>query len=99
MPRNIDAELLNQGYIRLSWKGKGPRGTFYIVKRRLDNEPSYIVIATVTEKNFTDEHIPFGTDRVTYAIDAQQTDKRVFGPVKVVQIGAGNGAQQGEKIA
>lgn len=99
VPSDINAELLNQGYIRLSWKGKGPRGTFYIVKRRLDNEQSYTVIATVTDKNFTDESIPFGTDRVTYAIDAQQTDKLVYGPVKVVQIGAGNGAQSGEKIA
>lgn len=99
VPSDITAQLLDQGHVRLSWKGKGPRGTFYIVKRRLNNDSDYTVVATVTDKTFTDEAIPFGTDRVTYAIDAQQTDKRVFGPVKIVQIGAGNGGQSGEKVA
>ena len=99
MPSDVAAELLNQGFIRLSWKGKGPRGTFYMVKRRLDSDADYAVIATVTDKTFTDEGVPFGTDRVTYAIDAQQIDKRVFGPVKIVQIGAGNGEQSAEAAA
>ena len=99
VPSDIRAELLNQGFIRLTWKGRGPRGTFYIIKRRFDNDADYAVVATVTDKTFTDESVPFGTDRVTYAIDAQQTDKRVFGPVKIVQIGAGNGLAQGEQAA
>ena len=97
-PSDIAAELLDQGYVRLSWKGKGPRGTFYIVKRRLNDDTEYAVIATVTDKTFTDEAIPFGTDKVTYAIDAQQTDKRVFGPVRIVQIGSANN-QQGQQDA
>lgn len=96
VPSDIKAELLNQGYVRLTWKGKGPRGTFYIVKRRLDNEPKFSVIATVTDKAFTDEDLTFGVDKVTYAIDAQQTDKLVYGPEKVVQLGVGNN-QQGQQ--
>ncbi|MEO1277325.1 MAG: hypothetical protein AAFV77_00005 [Planctomycetota bacterium] len=99
VPSDIKSELLDQGFIRLTWKGKGPRGTFYIIKRRFDNDSDYTVVATVTDKTFTDESVPFGTDRVTYAIDAQQTDKRVFGPVKTVQIGAGNGLASGEVAA
>ena len=99
VPSDIKSELLDQGFIRLTWKGRGPRGTFYIIKRRFDNDTDYTVIATVTDKTFTDESVPFGTDRVTYAIDAQQTDKRVFGPVKTVQIGAGNGLTSGEVAA
>ncbi|UYV11230.1 MAG: hypothetical protein NCW75_07925 [Phycisphaera sp.] len=98
VPSDIKAELLDQGRVRLTWKGKGPRGTFYIVKRRLTSETNFTVVATVTDKAFTDEALPFGTDRVTYAIDAQQTDKLVFGPEKNVQLGVGNGQQAAAQI-
>lgn len=97
VPSDIRAELLDQGRVRLAWKGKGPRGTFYIVKRRLVNEQSFTVIATVTDKAFTDEDLPFGIDRVTYVIDARQTDKLVYGPEKNVQLGVGNGQQSSEQ--
>lgn len=92
-PSVIKAELLDQGRVRLTWKGKGPRGTFYIVKRRLPSENTFTVIATVTDKAFTDEALPFGVDKVVYAIDAQQTDKLVYGPEKNVQLGVGNNQQ------
>ncbi|MEQ9096518.1 MAG: hypothetical protein RIE32_09670 [Phycisphaerales bacterium] len=99
VPSDIKAELLDQGRVRLTWKGKGPRGTFYIVKRRLLNENAFTVIATVTDKVFTDESLPFGIDKAVYAIDAQQTDKLVYGPEKNVQLGVGNGSQSGEQAA
>lgn len=99
VPSDIKAELLDQGRVRLTWKGKGPRGTFYIVKRRLINENTFTVIATVTDKVFTDENLPFGVDKVVYAIDAQQTDKLVYGPERNVQLGVGNGSQSGEEAA
>lgn len=99
VPSDVKAELLDQGRVRLTWKGKGPRGTFYIVKRRLLNENTFTVIATVTDKVFTDESLPFGIDKAVYAIDAQQTDKLVYGPEKNVQLGVGNGSQSGEAAA
>jgi hypothetical protein len=99
VPSDIRAELLDQGRVRLTWKGKGPRGTFYIVKRRLVSENSFTIIATVTDKVFTDEDLPFGVDKVVYAIDAQQTDKLVYGPEKNVQLGVGNGQQSGQQVA
>ncbi len=98
VPSVIRAELLDQGRVRLTWKGKGPRGTFYIVKRRLPGESTFTVIATVTDKVFTDESLPYGVDKVVYAIDAQQTDKLVYGPEKNVQLGVGNN-QQGQQGA
>ncbi|MEQ8316734.1 MAG: hypothetical protein RIE77_12745 [Phycisphaerales bacterium] len=99
IPSDVRAELLDQGRVRLTWKGKGPRGTFYIVKRRLLNENAFTVIATVTDKVFTDESLPFGADKAVYAIDAQQTDKLVYGPEKNVQLGVGNGQQASEQAA
>jgi hypothetical protein len=99
VPSDIRAELLDQGRVRLTWKGKGPRGTFYIVKRRLVSENTFTVIATVTDKVFTDESLPFGVDKVVYAIDAQQTDKLVYGPEKNVQLGVGNNQQSQQGAA
>ncbi len=96
---DVRAEVLDQGRVRLTWKGKGPRGTFYIVKRRLPSENTFTVIATVTDKVFTDENLPFGVDKVVYAIDSQQTDKLVYGPERNVQLGVGNGQQSGEQAA
>ena len=95
-PSNVLYTLLPNGSLDLRWKGKGPQGTFYIVKRKLAGENAFAMIATTTDKTFTDNAIPFGTDGVQYQILAQQTDKVVQGPIVPVQLGAGNGqgAQQ-----
>ena len=92
-PSDVTASLLPDGALELRWKGKGPQGTFYIVKRRLLGQGAFGIIATTTDKSFTDNNIPQGTDEVRYQILAQQTDKVVQGQIKVVQLGSGNGQQ------
>ena len=96
-PSNVVYTLLPNGSLELKWKGKGPQGTFYIVKRRLAGESAYSIIATTTDKTFTDNNIAAGTDSVLYQILAQQTDKVTQGPIVTVQLGSGNTqqAQQG----
>lgn len=96
-PSDVLYTLLPNGSLDLRWKGKGPQGTFYIIKRRLVGESAFSMIATTTDKTFTDNAIPYGTDSVQYQVLAQQTDKVVQGPIVPVQLGSGNGqgAQQG----
>lgn len=97
-PSDVSTTLLPNGALELKWKGKGPQGTFYIVSRRLSTESSYSIIATVTDKVFTDSSLPFGIDEVRYQINAQQTDKVTQGPITTVRLGVGNG-QQAEQAA
>ncbi|MEQ9095922.1 MAG: hypothetical protein RIE32_06625 [Phycisphaerales bacterium] len=97
-PSDVLYALQFDGSLQLRWKGKGPQGTFYVVKRKLAGESAFTMIATTTDKSFTDNAIPFGTDSVQYQILAQQTDKVVQGPVVPVKLGSGNG-QQGEAAA
>jgi hypothetical protein len=96
-PSDVLYTLQFDGSLDLRWKGKGPQGTFYIVKRKLAGENAFSIIATTTDKTFTDNAIPQGTDSVQYQILAQQTDKVVQGPIVPVKLGSGNGqgAQQG----
>lgn len=98
-PSNVVFTLLPNGSLELKWKGKGPQGTFYIIKRRLDGESALSMIATTTDKSFTDNAIPFGTDSVLYQVLAQQTDKVVQGPLVPVQMGTGNGQQAQQEAA
>lgn len=98
-PSDIIASLRPSGRIELKWKGKGPQGTFYIITRQLPGEAAYTTIATTTDKSFVDASIPFGADRVFYQILAQQTSKVTEGPIKVVQLGVGNGQGAQEDAA
>ncbi|OAB63720.1 hypothetical protein AY599_28265 [Leptolyngbya valderiana BDU 20041] len=98
-PSPIVATLIKGGPLRLDWKCTGPRGTFYIVKRKLEGENAFSIIATVTDKVFTDNTLPRGIDQVTYQVDAQQQDKVTAGDVLPVQLGSGNGSQSGEAAA
>ena len=59
----------------------------------------YSEIATTTDKTFTDNAIPFGTDSVQYQVLAQQTDKVVQGPIVPVKLGSGNGPQSQQGAA
>lgn len=96
-PSDVVYTLLFDGALELRWKGKGPQGTFYIVKRKLAGQSAFSIIATTTDKSFTDNNIPAGTDSVLYQILAQQTDKVTQGPIVTAQLGSGNNqqAQQG----
>lgn len=98
-PSDVLYTLQFNGSLDLRWKGKGPQGTFYIVKRQLAGENAFSMIATTTDKTFTDNAIPFGTDSVQYQILAQQTDKVVQGPIVPVKLGSGNGPQSQQGAA
>lgn len=98
-PSPIDATLIKGGPLRLDWKCTGPSGTFYIVKRKLDGENAFTIIATVSEKVFTDNTLPKGIDQVTYQVDAQRQDKVTAGDVLPVQLGTGNANQSGQQVA
>jgi len=92
-PTAITAALTPGGSIQLGWTCRGPQGTFYIVKRRLDGEAAFSIIATVTEKNFTDNNLSLGVDRVFYQINAQKNEKVTEGDIRIVQLGSGNNEQ------
>ncbi len=98
MPTAIHATLIPGGSIRLGWTCRGPQGTFYIVKRKLDGESGFTMIATVTDKTFTDNNLPLGVDQVLYQINAQKNEKVTVGEIALVQIGSGNN-QQGQQDA
>ncbi|MFI4915790.1 MAG: hypothetical protein ACIAS6_04700 [Phycisphaerales bacterium JB060] len=97
-PSDVVYFLKPSGKIELRWKGRGPQGTFYVITRQLPGENRFIIIATVTDKSYTDNSVPYGTDQVLYQIIAQQTDKTTEGPITLVRMGVGNGAQ-GEQVA
>ncbi|MEQ9096592.1 MAG: hypothetical protein RIE32_10045 [Phycisphaerales bacterium] len=97
-PSDVRYLLLPSGKIELRWKGKGPQGTFYVITRQLPGESNFTTIATATDKSYTDNSVPYGTDQVLYQIIARQTDKTVEGPITLVRMGVGNGAQ-GEQVA
>lgn len=97
-PSAITATLLPGGPLLLKWKCRGPSGTFYIVHRKLSGESAYSMIATVTDKAFTDNNLPKGVDEVFYQINAQHRDKLTLGDIKLVQLGAGNN-QQGQQAS
>lgn len=77
---------------------RGPQGTFYIVRRKLDGESGFTMIATVTDKTFTDNNLPLGVDQVLYQINAQKNEKVTVGEIALVQIGSGNNQQAAGQI-
>lgn len=99
VPSQLAARFINGGRLDLSWKGKGPQGTFYNVLRRLSDADPYVSIGTTTGKSFLDETLPGGTSRVEYQVVAQQTTNKVYGPEYIVRLGSGNGPEVTEKAA
>lgn len=101
VPSDMRTSLTNEGFVAMTWKGKGPTGTRYHVRRRLPSESTFAFLGDTSDKNFTDETVPQGTTRVDYQIVAVHTDKSVPGEPFFVQFGADNndgaqGQQQGD---
>jgi len=90
VPSDINAQLLDQGFIRLSWKGKGPAGTRYDVTRMLPGEASFTVIGDTNKKRLTDDTIPAGTSQAMYRVIARQTDFAVGSTILTVRFGNAN---------
>lgn len=103
VPSDMRTSLTNEGFVAMTWKGKGPTGTRYHVRRRLPNESVFTFLGDTSDKGFTDQTVPQGTTRVDYQIVAVHTDKSVPGEPFFVQFGAGNNEQaqqeaQGQSI-
>lgn len=96
VPSDMRTSLTNEGFVAMTWKGKGPTGTRYHVRRRLPSENVFTFLGDTSDKGFTDQTVPQGTTRVDYQIVAVHTDKSVPGEPFFVQFGAGNNQQAGE---
>ncbi|QKK08647.1 MAG: hypothetical protein HND58_11070 [Planctomycetota bacterium] len=70
-PTSIRTTLDTTGRIRLTWKADdaaASSGAYFIVLRRLEEEPTFGILGATGAKSFTDETIPLGTRRATYQI-------------------------------
>ncbi|UYV13908.1 MAG: hypothetical protein NCW75_06365 [Phycisphaera sp.] len=88
-PTGLSATLNNNGQVELSWKGKGPAGTFYLVTRQLAGETSFAFLGDTTSKAFTDTTVPAGTASASYQVTARHTVNTVPGEPILVRFGVG----------
>ncbi len=95
VPTSLTSSLTNQGDVALTWKGKGPTGTRYIIERKLPAETKFFFLGDTSDKAFTDKTVPSGATPVVYQVIAVHTDNRVPGEPSYVRFGTGN-AQQGQ---
>ena len=74
-PYRIEAALLPQGGLSISWEAENPAGSrnvIYNVLRKLSNEYQFQLMATVGMKKYVDMSLPMGTTQFTYAIQGQR---------------------------
>lgn len=74
-PYRIEATLMPQGSLSISWEAENPAGSSnvtYNVLRKLQNEDTFQLVATVGMKKFVDVTLPRATSEVTYAIQGQR---------------------------
>ncbi len=74
-PYRIEATLLPQGSISISWEVDNPAGSSnvtYNVLRKLQNEETFQLVATVGMKKYVDITLPRAISEVTYAIQGQR---------------------------
>lgn len=99
-PYDGRSELLNDGSVRIWWKGSGPTGTHYLVRRKLDGENAFTLIADVGEKQFIDQTVPAGIAWVRYSVTAKRGEvQSPPGEQIVVQFGASDHSGQELSIA
>ncbi len=71
-PGDLRAALTTTGSVELTWDGRGPTGTVYIVRRRLPGETSFAIVGQSGGRNkkFTDATVPAGTAIAMYSVQA-----------------------------
>lgn len=71
-PQTFSAEINGDGSLTIKWKVTQPPGVIgvqYLVSRRMQGEASFTLVSSEgSKKSYTDETLPFGTDRVEYII-------------------------------
>ncbi|MEQ9094878.1 MAG: hypothetical protein RIE32_01290 [Phycisphaerales bacterium] len=80
--------LQNGGAIVLAWTGRGPAGTRYTVRRKLEHETGWTLVGDTHEKRFVDRTLPIGTPVALYQIVAKHGPHAVAGPVTRMQLGS-----------
>lgn len=88
-PSDLRASLNNNGQVELTWKGKGPQGTYYLVTRQLAGEGSFAFMGDTTSKAFTDTTVPAGKTSASYQVTARHTVNSVPGEPILVRFGVG----------
>lgn len=80
-PQTFIANINGDGSLTIKWKvtqPAGANGVQYQVSRRMQGETSFTLVASEgSKKSYTDDTLPFGTDRVEYLIRPKRGD--VFG--------------------
>jgi hypothetical protein len=71
IPTDVTTTVDNMGRIVLRWKSKNgapSTGAAFQIRRKLDGQSTFRLVATVQGRSFTDEAIPSGTISATYII-------------------------------
>lgn len=101
---NVAFDLLNDGSLELTWKGKVSTGTTYIVRRALTptggSQQGFQDIGFADGKRFVDATIPAGTERASYVVRAKKGDQLTPGTVPItVRFAIGGNGQLEAKAA
>lgn len=90
-PHDLRITLETTGRISLVWKADdaaASSGAYFIVQRRLDDEPGFAILGATGTKSFRDETVPLGTRRATYMVQPFRGSKAGRPSVQVtVQFG------------
>ncbi|MEQ9095037.1 MAG: hypothetical protein RIE32_02105 [Phycisphaerales bacterium] len=95
-PYDLDADLDNNGHVVLTWKADAASahtGVFFEIRRKLDGENSFSLLASTGTKTFTDQAIASGTASAVYNVTAKRgelsspTSENIYVPFA----GGGNG--------
>ena len=70
-PFDITISLNSVGQMQLAWKADNAAastGAYFVLERRLNNDPSFTMLGASGAKSFVDNSIPLGTSQATYVI-------------------------------
>lgn len=94
----IESLTLNSlGDITLTWTGRGPVGTVYIVSRKLNTEPTWTIVGQTggLDKVLIDSAVPDGTASASYNVTAVRGSDESAASVQSTIDLKGNAAAEG----
>ncbi len=97
VPTNLQADLQNDGSVKLNWKGTLSSGAFFTIWRTTDNAPTPTQIDSIAAKAYIDDSIPAATCAISYFIRAhrQQFMSDASTPVNIALGGTGTAGSIG----
>lgn len=97
-PHSVHASLTGLGGLHLTWRAEDAApstGAYFILQRRLDDEPAFTLLGAAANKHFTDNTIPAGARRATYLVTGFRGDRAGEPGVQTtVQFGADRAADR-----